>query len=244
MARCVMTSRVSASLTRVGRGQRVGVAAPSAATIPTRTSGGGLAYAATRRVRSASGGAWSLPTFERDSGGTGPPAGPPVRPRPASRSTRSAARAALGAARSWGSAHSPRDFASARGFNSPPRCRRTARSHGGRRTHRAEGVCAEDVAVRGDWPPRRLLQQGFDNLSFRESPSTHANPHLCWRPCCPSSLAARSAQESGRRPLQRSIRGSGAPSPLSEWTRPRVGAQACSEALPPWKSPRIGSNAI
>jgi hypothetical protein len=55
MARRVAGSRVSSVLSGVGRGQRVGVAVRSAATIPARTSGGRLAHAATSWARSASG---------------------------------------------------------------------------------------------------------------------------------------------------------------------------------------------
>lgn len=119
MARLIAVSRVSSVLSGVGRGQRAGVAVCSAATIPARTSGGRLAHDATRRARSASGGAWSPPAFGRDVGGTGPPVGPPVRPRPAPRLAPGAARAAPGAARSSESAYSPGDSASARGFDSP-----------------------------------------------------------------------------------------------------------------------------
>jgi len=103
----------------LGRGQRSGVAVPSAATIPARTSGGSLAHAATSRARSASDGAWPTPASGHDVGWTGPPAGPPVRPRPAPRFAPGAARAAPGAARCSESAYSPGDSASARGFDSP-----------------------------------------------------------------------------------------------------------------------------
>lgn len=87
----------------VGRrgGQRAGVTERIAATIPARTSGARLAHAATRRARSASGGAL------------------PVGPRPAPRFGSGAARAAPGAARPSESAYSPGDSASARGFESP-----------------------------------------------------------------------------------------------------------------------------
>lgn len=122
MARRVAASRISSVLSGVGRGQRAGVAVRSTATIPARTSGGRLAHpthAATRRARSASGGAW-------------PPRRPPttwaeLRPasgRPFDRVLRlvsppGAARAAHGAARPSESAYSLGDSASARGFNSP-----------------------------------------------------------------------------------------------------------------------------
>lgn len=101
MARRVAASWVSSVLSGVGRGQRPGVAMPSAATIPARTSGGRLAHAATRRARSVSGGAL------------------PVRPRPAPRLAPGAGRAAPGAARCSESAYSPGDSAGAWGFNSP-----------------------------------------------------------------------------------------------------------------------------
>lgn len=122
MARRVAAWRVSSVLSGVGRGQRAGVAVRIAATIPARTSGGRLAHpphAATRRARSASGGAWPPLAFGRDVGGTGPPVGPPVRPRPAPRFGPGAACAAPGAARPSESAYSPGDSASARGFDSP-----------------------------------------------------------------------------------------------------------------------------
>ncbi len=119
MARRVAASRVSSVLSGVGRGQRAGVGVPSAETIPARTSGGRLAHAATRRARSVSGGALPPPAFGRDVGGTGPPGGSPVRPRPAPRLAPGAASAAPGAARSSKSAYSPGDSASARGFDSP-----------------------------------------------------------------------------------------------------------------------------
>lgn len=54
IARRVPGSGVSSVLSGVGRGQRVGVAVPSAATIPARTSGGRLAHDAMSRARSAS----------------------------------------------------------------------------------------------------------------------------------------------------------------------------------------------
>lgn len=119
MALRVAGSRVSSVLSGVGRDQRPGVAAPSAATIPARTSGDRMAHAATRRARSVSGGALPHPAFGRDVGGTGPPVGPPVRPRPAPRLAPGAACAAPGAARSWESAYSSGDSISARGFDSP-----------------------------------------------------------------------------------------------------------------------------
>ena len=119
IARCIAASRVSSVLSGVRLGQRAGVAVSSAATIPARTSGGRLAHAATRRARSASGGAWPPPAFGRDVGGTGPPVGPPVRPRPAPRFAPGAASAAPGAARASESAYSPGDSESARGFDSP-----------------------------------------------------------------------------------------------------------------------------
>lgn len=143
MACRVAASRVSSVLSGVERGQRPGVAMPSAATIPARTSGGRLAHAATRRARSASGGAWSPPAFGRDVEGTGPPVGPPVRPRPAPRFAPGAARAAPGAARSSESAYSPGDSASAWGFDSPrlhSELRRRARSAG-------RGVCWHPVSA-------------------------------------------------------------------------------------------------
>lgn len=119
MARGIAASRVSSVLSGVRPGQRTGVAVRSAATIPARTSGGRLAHAATKQARSASGGAWPPPASGRDAGGTGPRAGPPVRPRPAPRLAPGAVSAAPGAARSSESAYSPGDSASARGFDSP-----------------------------------------------------------------------------------------------------------------------------
>ncbi len=119
MARGIAASRVSSVLSGVGRGQWAGVAVRIAATIPARTSAGRLAHAATRRARSASGGAWPPPAFGRDVDGTGPPVGPPVRPRPAPRLAPGAVSAAPGAARPSESAYSPGDSASARGFDSP-----------------------------------------------------------------------------------------------------------------------------
>ncbi len=119
MAHRVAASRVSSVLSGVGRGQRAGMAVPSAATIPARTSGGRLAHAATRRARSASGGAWLPPAIGRAVGGTAPRVGSPVRSRPAPRFGPGAASAAPGAARSSESAYSPGDSASARGFDSP-----------------------------------------------------------------------------------------------------------------------------
>lgn len=135
MARRVAALGVSSVLSGVGRGQRAGVAAPSAVTIPARTSGGRLAHDATSRARSASGGAWPPPAFGRDVGGTGPPVGPPVRPRPAPRFGPGAASAAPGAARSSESAYSPGDSASARGFDS---ARASRPAH---RTHTCAGWC-------------------------------------------------------------------------------------------------------
>lgn len=101
MALRVAGSRVSSVLSGIGRDQRPGVASPSAATIPARTSGRRLAHAATRRARSASGG--QLPAGRR----------------PAPRLAPGAACAAPGAARCSESAYSPGDSASAWGFDSP-----------------------------------------------------------------------------------------------------------------------------
>jgi hypothetical protein len=140
MARRVAGSRVSSVLSGVRPGQRAGVAVRSAATIPARTSGGRLAHDATRRARSASGGAWPPPAFGRDVGGTGPPGWPPVRARPALRFGPGAARAAPGAARCSESAYSPGDSAGAWGFDSPrlhsPKMRSPAHPRALPRNHR------------------------------------------------------------------------------------------------------------
>jgi hypothetical protein len=159
MAYCDAASQVSSVLSGVGRGQRAAVAVRSAATIPARTSGGKLAHDATRRARSASGGAWPPPAFGRDVGGTGPPVWPPVRPRPASRLAPGAYRAAPGAARCSESAYSPGDSAGAWGFDSPRLhfCSLESRPSINRTHPRPPGPCRRCSLARSKRGPRSLV---------------------------------------------------------------------------------------
>lgn len=99
MARRVVGSGDSSVSSGVSRDQRSGVAARSAAMIPSRTSGGRLAHAATSLARSASGGALPQCAPGRDVGETRSPVGPSVGPVPAPSVARGADRAAPGAAR-------------------------------------------------------------------------------------------------------------------------------------------------
>lgn len=170
MALRVAGSRVSSVLSGVGRDQRPGVAARSAATIPARTSGGRFAHAATRRARSVSGGALPPPAFGRDVGGTGPPVGPPARPRPAPRLAPGAACAAPGAARPSESAYSSGDSASARGFDSPRLHWRSLRLRACAVAHASSNFAVKWRSTSG----ASTIRSGR-SWSRREKTSTHAS---------------------------------------------------------------------